>query len=201
MKHLKMLGIAAVATMPIMVFAVGNASATTLEVAGVAQNTSAPLTGSLTPGTKLVIARTDGSLANECEGSHLQGATTSPFTVADPAEITASVESLSFTSCTRPLTVHRAGVLHIAHQAGTTNGTVTSSGAEWTAGSPFGTLTCKTGAGVDIGTLTGATTASNPGPHAVIDINAILNCGFLVPSASYKGTYIITAPTDFGVAA
>lgn len=198
MKCFKMLGLAAVAATALTAFAAGSASATTLEVGGIAQNNSVLLTASLASGTKLLIARTDGSLANECEGSHLQGTTTSPFS---GTEITASVESLSFTSCTRPLTVHKAGVLHISHETGTTNGTVTSSGAEWTVGSPFGTLNCKTGSGVDIGTLTGATTASNPDPHAEIDINAVINCGFLVPSAFYKGTYTITTPTDLGVSA
>ena len=201
MNVFKMLGIAAVAAMSFMAFTAGSASATTLEVGGVTQNNSVFVTASLTPGTKLVIGRTDGSLANECEGSHLQGTTTSPFTVADPAEITASVESLAFTSCTRALAVHKPGVLHISHDPGTTNGTVASSGAEWTAGSPFGTLNCKTGAGADLGTLTGATTASNPGKHATIDINAVINCGFLVPSAFYKGTYTLTSPTELGVSA
>ena len=201
MKYLKMAVVAVVAAMSFTAFAASTASATTLEVGGVTQNQSAFITASLKPPTSTILSRTDGSLAGECAESHLQGTATSPFTVADPAEITASVETLSFTNCTRPVTVHKAGVLHIGHDPGTTNGTVASSGAEWTTGSPFGTLTCKTGAGVDFGTMTGATTVSNPGPHAEIDINAVINCGFLVPSATWKGTYIVTTPTELGVSA
>ncbi|HEX6204942.1 MAG TPA: hypothetical protein VFZ29_03950, partial [Solirubrobacterales bacterium] len=79
---------------------------------------------------------------------------------------------------------------------GTTNGTVFSEEAEITVGSPFGTLNCKTNAGVDLGTLTGTKEG-----HATIDVNAVLNCGFLMPSATLKGTYTVTSPTGLGVSA
>ncbi|HEY5941314.1 MAG TPA: hypothetical protein VIT89_00440 [Solirubrobacterales bacterium] len=201
MKYLKMLGIAAVAAMSFMAFAAASASATTLEVEGVTQNKTVFITASLTPGNSAVLSRTDGSLANTCTESHVEGHTIAPFTVPTTGEITGTVETLSFTGCTRPVTVHKPGLLHISHETGTTNGTVTSSEAEVTVGSPFGTLVCKTGTGTHIGTMTGATTASNPGKHAEIHINAVLNCGFLVPSAKWSGTYIVTTPTELGVSA
>ena len=193
MKYLKILGLAAVAAMALTAFTAATASATTLEVAGATQNKSVTLDASLASGTKAVLARTDGSLANECAASTVQGSTVSPFT---GATVTGPISSLSFTECTRPVTVHKAGTLHVAHIASTTNGTVSSSGAEVTVGSPFGTLTCVTGAGVDLGTLTGKKEGS-----AVMDINAVLNCGFLVPSATWKGTYTVTSPAGLGVSA
>ncbi|HEY3434103.1 MAG TPA: hypothetical protein VGK41_00480, partial [Solirubrobacterales bacterium] len=99
----------------------------------------------------------------------------------------------SFTSCERTVTVNNAGTLHIGSKGGT-DGEVASTNGEWTVSSPFGTLTCKTGEGVNLGTLSG--TASG---HAEMVISGVLNCGFLVPSAVWKGTYVITSPTGLGV--
>lgn len=202
MKVLKMLPIATVTAMSSLAFIAGSASATTLEVGGAAQNGAVFITASLTPKTTLTLSRTDGSLAHTCTESHLEATTEAPFTVADPGEITGKVNTLSFTNCDRPVTVHKPGVLHISRDPNTaTHGTVTLSETEITTSTVFGTVTCKTGSGVDFGTLTGATTAQNPGKHAEIDVNAILGCGFLVPSASLKGTYIVTTPTELGVIA
>jgi hypothetical protein len=69
---------------------------------------------------------------------------------------------------------------------------VFSEQAEVTVGSPFGNLTCKTGSGTTIGRLTGK---GSGGGAAILDVNAVLNCGFLVPSASWKGTYELTGAT------
>ncbi len=193
---LKALGLAAVAAMAFLAFAASSASATTLEVGGVTQNSEVTFEISLESGSSLVTSRTDGSLANTCLNSTMKGTTASPFT---SATVTSPISTLSFESCTRPLSVHKPGTLHFQHIAGTTDATVSSSGSEWTVGSPFGTLNCKTGAGVDIGRLTG--TDGTPATHAQLDINAVINCGFLVPSAKLAGTYLVTSPTGFGVSA
>ncbi|HEX6204349.1 MAG TPA: hypothetical protein VFZ29_00890 [Solirubrobacterales bacterium] len=194
MKYLKMLGIAAVAAMSFMAFAASSASATTLEVGGVTQNGAVTITGSLDE--SVILARTDGSFANTCTKSHFHG-TTTKFT----KPVTGPLSSLTFEGCERPVTVHKPGALEVVHIAGTTNGTVFSESAEVTSGSPFGTLNCKTGETTHIGTLTAATTATNPTVHATVDVNAVLNCGFLVPSATWKGSYWITSPTELGVSA
>jgi hypothetical protein len=190
MKRLKMLGLTALAAMALAVFAASSASATTLEVGGTKQNGSVVFTASLHEG-HLIWARTDGSFANSCLEIHMAG-DTQTFT---GSTVTAPLDSLSFTNCIRSATVHKAGTLHIAHIGGT-NGTVSSSGDEITMPSPFGTLNCKTGAGSHLGTLTG--TASG---HATIHFNAVVNCGFLVPSATWKGTLKVTSPTGLGVVA
>ncbi|HEY5943194.1 MAG TPA: hypothetical protein VIT89_10075 [Solirubrobacterales bacterium] len=193
---LKAFGLAAAAAVVFTAFAASSASATTLEVGGVPQNSAVAIEMSLKPGTSTIWSRTDGSLAGTCTASTLKGATVTPFT---GATVTGPISSLTFTPCERPVTVHKAGTLHVAHIAGTTDGTFTSSGAEVTVGSIFGTLNCKTGTGVDLGRLTG--TDGTPSTHAEMDINAVLDCGFLVPSASWKGTYTVTSPTGLGVVA
>jgi hypothetical protein len=86
------------------------------------------------------------------------------------------------------------GTMSISHIAGTTNGTVRSSGLKFTSPSPFGTLTCVTasGEGTDLGTLTGVKSG-----QASIDINATLNCGLI--TAKMTGTSTIASPEGLGV--
>ncbi|MDQ2630265.1 MAG: hypothetical protein M3Y75_04710 [Actinomycetota bacterium] len=189
MKHMKMLSLAAAAAMAFTALASSSASATTALEVGGEYKSSVFIIASLASGTSAVLSRTDGSLANTCTVSEVLGDTETPT----GATVTGAVDSLTFLNCTRTVTVHQKGTLHIEHISGT-NGTVSSSGAEVTVGSPFGTLNCKTGAGVDIGTLTGVKAG-----QATMDVNTVLNCGFLVPSATWKGTYTITSPSGLGV--
>lgn len=201
MKYLKMLGLAAVAAMAFTAFAASSASATTLEINGVTQNKPVTIEASLEKGTSVVLARTDGSLANTCTTSNVHGETTK-FTPTPEGPLTGHGEpnpkGLTFESCTRPVTVHDPGTLGIDYD-GDTSAEVFSKNAEVTVSTPFGTVNCKTGAGTKIGTMTGATSKSNPGIHAIIHADAVLNCGFLLPSATWKGTYTVTTPTDLGV--
>ncbi|HEY3492447.1 MAG TPA: hypothetical protein VGK43_05815 [Solirubrobacterales bacterium] len=192
MKNLKMVASVAMTAMAAFAFVgAGSASATTLEVGGATKNEAVTIVGSLEKETSLILSRTDGSLANTCTTFEIEGTAVSPFT---GASVAGSGKTLAFGNCERAVTAHKTGTLIGEHIPGTTNATMSSSGAEVTAGSPFGTLNCKTGSGTHLGILTG--TASG---HARLHINAILNCGFLVPSASMKGTVTVTSPT--GVAA
>jgi hypothetical protein len=52
---------------------------------------------------------------------------------------------------------------------------------------------CKTGAGTDIGTLTGTTIGL-----ATLDINATIACGIL-GNSSWTGTYTVTFPSSLNV--
>ncbi|HYQ79702.1 MAG TPA: hypothetical protein VEP91_11395, partial [Solirubrobacterales bacterium] len=71
--------------------------------------------------------------------------------------------------------------------------------AEVTVPTTFGfSVTCKTGEGTKIGTLTGVASSSE---HATVTIGAVLSCGFLLPSASLSGSYKVTSPTGLGVVA
>jgi hypothetical protein len=202
MKYLKMLGLAAVAAMALMAFAAGSASATTLEVGGVPKNESVTIAASLKAGTSLITKDTFGFSINTCIISNLHGSTTSSTTVGVTTDnsytgeqLTVPLTSLTFSSCERePVIVHKAGTLHIKWISGTTNGTVTLSGSEWTEGSPFGTLNCKTNEGTHLGTLTGVAKTTE---HATLDINAVLSCSGI--SVKWEATYTVTSPTGLGV--
>jgi hypothetical protein len=164
---------------------------TTLEVGGTSIDEEVEITSSLQSGSSTVLSRTDGTFANTCTESHASGNTESPYS---GSKVTGPFSSLSFSGCTRSVTVHKAGKLYVTHIAGTTDGTVFSEEAEVTSGSPFGVLNCKTNAGTDMGRLTGGKEG-----HATVHINAVINCGFLVPSAKWEGTYTVTSPTGLGV--
>jgi hypothetical protein len=186
MKYLKMLGLAALSAMALMAVTAGAASATTLEVGGVTQNSSVAIEATIKAGTSAVLRDTAGFSQNTCTTSVVSGNTSSPYT---GATVTGAINALSFSNCARePVTVHKAGTLHIAHIAETTNGTVTSSGAEVTTPSPFGTLNCVTGSGTHLGTLTGSASG-----HASLTINAVLSCSGV--SSRWTGTYTVTSPT------
>jgi hypothetical protein len=180
MKYLKTFGIAAVAAMAMTGFTASAASATILEWNGVTRHASVGISADLASGSFLVMTRTDRSFINTCAASWIQGTTVSPYS---GSSVTAPVATMSYGECNRPVVVHKPGTLHITHIGGT-NGTMSSSGAEATVGSPFGTLNCKTGSGVDLGTLTGVSSGS-----ATLHVNAVVDCGFLVPSAKWEATY------------
>jgi hypothetical protein len=203
MRYLKMLGLAAVAAMAMTAFAASSASAVTLEVNGIPQSQSVTITASLLPGSSAVLSRTDGSFANTCTTSHAHGVTSrfhDPVTGALTGHTSGNPEDgLSFTNCTRPVQVHRPGTLEVTKHIPPTDGTVFSKEAIVTVGSPFGTLNCQTGATTHIGRLTG--TDGTPAHFATLDVNAVINCGFLVPSAVWNATYEITSPTGLGVLA
>lgn len=195
MKHLKKPGLTALAAFVLMAIGAASASATTLEVNGVAQNQSVAMSASLESGTSTLLKFTDGTIANTCTESSASGAT-STFTASSSGAIGGPVSALSFTGCTSsPVTVDVRGSLSVEWISGTTNGTVRSVGAEVTVAAPPFTLTCRTGTGVDIGTVTGKAT----GGHATVDISAVLNCGFPAPSMTWVGSYVVTSPTGLGI--
>jgi len=168
------------------------ASATTLEVEGEPKTEQVTITASLESSTSVVLTNTSGSIQNTCAGSHVHGNTQSPYS---GTYVTGPVTSLSFSGCTRKVTVHNAGKLYVEHIAGTTNGTVSSEEAEVTTEIPLvGYVTCKTDGGKDLGTLTGVGSG-----HATLHVSAVLNCGALLPSAKLAATYVVTSPTGLGV--
>jgi hypothetical protein len=182
MKLSKILGVAAVAAMALMAFA-STASATTIYTNGVKQTGSVTIhaTHTAADGT-LILSATGGGFANTCTESTIHGSTTSftGTTVGGP------IGTLSFGGCTEPVSVDAAGSLTVETIGAGPNGTVRSSGAKVTTGSPFGNLTCTTN-NTDVGTLTGTTSGTSS-----IDVNAVLNCGFFLPSAKWEGLYTIT---------
>ncbi|HEV2858712.1 MAG TPA: hypothetical protein VGW80_09955 [Solirubrobacterales bacterium] len=202
MKLTKILGVVAAAAMALMAFA-STASATTLEIGGVKQTSAVTIVSSLKAGTSAILKDTSGSFANTCTESTVEGKT-STFT---GTTVSGPISSLTFKSCKEePVVVDTTGSLSVEWIPTTaketeegktsTKGTVRSIGAKVTSPSPFGALTCTTAAspGTDIGTLTGVSSGA-----ATMDINAVLNCGFFLPSAKWEGTYTVTSPAGLGV--
>src|SRR5690242_10672915 len=123
-----------------MAITAGSASATTLEVAGVAQTTSIIIAASSE--TSITLSDTEGAQANTCSVSNIATVTS----VFSGFKVTGSVAEFSFTTCTRsPVTVASRGGLRIEWESGTTSGIVYSENAVVQFPTTFGfSVTCTT---------------------------------------------------------
>jgi len=194
MKYLKMLGLAAIAAMALMAFVgAGTASATTLALGGVTQNSSVTLEATLESGTSATLKTTSGSFVDTCTQSTVKGSTEKPFT---GTTVGGKVSILSFGNCTHGTTVVKNGTLSV-EWAGGTNGTVRSTGAEVEVESTtFGAVLPCTTSSTHLGTLKGVSSTTE---HATLLVNAVVNCGFLAPTANWEAAYTVTSPTGLGV--
>jgi hypothetical protein len=175
----------------------GSASATTLEVGGVPQSKAVEMTATLEAQSSLLMKDSAGTTTDTCTEAAIVGLSISPFS---GAKVGTPVSILTLAKCSHTVKTLSKGSLSIEWLSGTTNGTVSSAGAEITIFSTaFGvSAVCKTGAGTDLGTLTGATTASNASAHATLDLNAKISCGIL-GTATWTASFSYTSPTDLGV--
>lgn len=200
MRYLRRIGFVAMAAMTLTaVLGGGSASGTELykftdAPANVTQGVNTVIEGSLKSGTSLLLKETFGFTMNTCTNSSIAAKMESPG--GEGAHPSGKVSTLTFWPCSNSTIMHSAGSLEIKHIAGTTNGTVTSSGLELTTNSPFGVVNCKTGAGSHFGTLTGVTTKT---AHATLDVDAVMDCSGL--SSRLTGTYTMTTPTGLNVEA
>jgi hypothetical protein len=190
MKHLKMLGLAAIAAQGLMAFVgAGTASATTLF-------TSSNLTGAYASGTEVHSSLssksailTDGSgnpLVN-CTGSTVAGKTTN----TTGTTVTGNISSLTFTGCDTTVDVLANGSLAI-EKTGNNEGKVTGSGSQVTV-TIFGvSCTYGTGTGTTLGTITGGASPSlNIAAVGLVKVAG----GFLCPSnAGWDATYTVGTP-------
>ncbi|HEU4706879.1 MAG TPA: hypothetical protein VFS64_06820 [Solirubrobacterales bacterium] len=207
MKHLKMLGLAALAVMGLMAFlGAGTASATELQINTTpsANSTcgSAPhdegctIEATLEAGTSATLSDTFRISVDTCTASTVEGRIEDASAAGNP---TGRISTLTFGGCSDTTTVVRNGSLEIEHIAGTTNGTVTSKEAEVEVFSTALGATCRavTGTGTSLGTLTGA---GHGLTNATMDINATITmegCG--ISSGKWVGRYEVTSPTGLTV--
>jgi hypothetical protein len=196
MNHLKKIAKSALAATALSaMLGVSSASATAVEIGGVTKNESVTFTLSIKSGTSAVLKDTFGFSTNTCTASHKHGNLITFFGIYIILSYTPGEGGLSFSKCERePVTVHKSGNLKIEHISSSTNGTAVSSETEFTTGSPFGTLNCKTGAGTHLGTLTGVASG-----HATLDVNAVFSCSGI--SSRFEATYTVTTPTGLGIVA
>jgi hypothetical protein len=169
------------------------ASATTFAVAGTRVNASVGYEMTIEAGSSAILKDEFGTTVDVCTASTVKGKTENVFSAAT---IGGAVSTLTFGACTHTTTVIAKGNLSFTWTSGL-DGTVSSSNAEVTVQSTFfgASAVCKTGGGTKVGTFTGATTPGNIFSHAVVHINAKINCGIL-GNSSWTGKYIVTSPTE-----
>lgn len=200
MKHVKMLGLAAVAAMAFMAFlGASSASATvlcstTVEPCPSGQSwpVGTEIEFSLVPGSSASLNSTAGETIDTCTGSKVGGKIENAG--SSTATVSGKIATLDWESCKFPTTTTVTGKLEIHKITGTSNGTVTGIGQVVTINTVlFGTCTYGTGTGTDLGTLT----EGNP---AHFDANAIVNresgSGFACPeTAKWVAEYVVTKPS------
>ena len=205
MKYVKILGLMAVAAAALMAFA-GTASATVLKSTGATVPATTILKASLESGSTASLADTAGNPIQTCTSSEVEGEIENAGGAS--ATVSGPVTKLTFSggaTCSVTVTLVKTDRLEIHHIAGTTNGTLTASGFHVVL-HVFGTqCTYGAGASTDLGTATGATTATNTGTLATMDVDAIVNRqtgGFLCPTtARWIAKYLVTSPHELTVEA
>jgi hypothetical protein len=193
MKLIKCLGVLVGGAVLASLALASTAVATTLEIAGVSQTTDVTFKGSLENSS--ILTDTANTFANTCIASDI---TAVDSTATTGAAVSGPIESLTASNCTHgPVVVDKLGTFSIERIGSITNGTVRMSGSQWTVPATVGGSTvivnCTT-SNTDIGTLTGTKSGT-----ATLDVNAVLNCGFFLPSAKWVGSYIVTSPAGLGV--
>jgi hypothetical protein len=199
MKHLKMLGLAAIAATALMAFlGAGIASAETTELfsGATTQGANTVIKSSLSSGTSATLSDTSGELADTCKGSTVEGKTSN----ATGSPVSGSISSLTWSTCTFTTNTITNGSLSITKKSGTNDGTVTGNGSVVTV-VVFGLFDCLygTGAGTHLGTLDGVTSG-----NATLAINAtVLEQGshkFGCPETTkWVANYTVTSPTTLNV--
>jgi hypothetical protein len=166
------------------------ASATTVEVKGVAQNKSASATGTLAAGSSLILKDEFGTTTDTCTTSTIKGATEGTYT---GASVGGKVSTMTYSGCSHTVHVLKNGSMSFVWTSGT-NGFATSKESEVTIVSTFfgASAVCKTGTGTQIGTITGVKEG-----NVTLHINGTINCGIL-GNAKLTGTFTGTG-NGFGL--
>jgi len=196
MKHLKMIGLAAITALGLMAFGgVSSASATTLTCTSGPTKITCP-TGTIVDLSSESSQTTKAGFASfTCTESTIKGRTANTGSATET--VRANIETLTFGSCNATVTVIKNGSLEIHTQGAiaNNNGTLTWSGSEITTATQ-GTSCVYGTSNTNLGTLTGSTTRG--GSTATLDISAELlkiSGGFLCANPMHwEGSYTVTEP-------
>jgi hypothetical protein len=185
MKHLKMMGLAAIAALGLLAFVgAGTASADlyTDEAKTIKYPIGTTIESSLVTG-KSAVLKSGSTVIATCTGGSVHGTTET-----ETGTVTGSVkkEDLTWTGCSQTTHTVADGKLSIE-----SNGTVTSSGSQVTLGIFGASCTYGTQEGTTLGTL-----SSGAEPKLVIKANIPrVAGGFLCPSTgTWEAEYVVTAP-------
>ncbi|HET9197591.1 MAG TPA: hypothetical protein VFN92_04965 [Solirubrobacterales bacterium] len=197
MKHLKTLAIAGMtAAFLTVLLGAGSASATVLckknvipcQEADYPANTTFHMT--LEAETSSVFRDTTKNVVGTCTTSTIEGTTSNTGAAGKPVE--GPLKALTFGGCASATAVIELGKFQIHYVAGTnTLGALTLVGTKVTISSVFGSCVYGSGAGVEIGELTG-------GAPAKADINTVvtkISGSFICPtSIVWEAKYVVTVP-------
>jgi len=191
MKHLKMLGLAAIAAMGLMAFVgAGSASATTLFTSSNLTNPYAvgpEVHSTLTTGSTALLTGSGGEVLDKCTGSTVKGS----ISTATGTAVVGSIGTLTWENCSVTTDTVAGGSLEII-KTGTNEGEVRGKGSEVTVNIFGVSCTYGTGTGTKLGTLTG-------GSAPILKIAAVnltkTAGGFLCPSnPGWDAEYTVTTP-------
>lgn len=164
MKHLKTIGLAAIAAMGLMAFlGAGTASATTLCTTKDSPDCTMTYTEgtkwdeSLKPKTSAKITNTAGEELATCTEVTIKGTTTITST-AKGKPFPMPIESIEFGGCNNALKTVKTGTLDTEWIEGTSNGTEKDEGTEVTASILGVSCTYGAGTGTSFGTMVGGET-------------------------------------------
>lgn len=205
MKHVKMLGLAAVAALTLTaLFGAGSASATVLCTentipcpVGEDYEFNTAIDATLESGTSSVIRSTGGTVLNTCTGSTIKGRTEN--TGGEGISVKVEMTELTFGECTNKTVSTALGRLTIEYVKGSaTRGTLTAKGTQVTV-FPGG-VSCFYGAaeaGTHAGTLTGTTMTAVGVIHGKATLNEQVEDKLLCPNdVIWEAKYTITDPTQ-----
>ena len=198
MKHVKMLGLAAVAAMALMAFVGASAASATELYSGATTLKSGTTIEASLSGTASLLTTDRKTTLDTCTKGAVKGKTTN--TGSSTEAVKGNIESLTWEECTEPTKTITVGTLQISWTSGQ-NGTLAAgtTATEVTVETTvFGSCVFTIGSGVTIGTLTGSTTS-----NAKLAVNAIATrkSGLCPASAIWEGTYIVTNPKPLHVTA
>jgi hypothetical protein len=193
-KHVKMLGLAAVATIALMAFAASTASATTLKSGG---STVTSFEASLAESAKLT--DTSGTVLDTCTVGGISFQANADSAGGELKGSGTITHGAKGAGCAQTTDTLNNGTFGITWINGTISGTVKSYGYEVTA--ELAGVSCGYGtsaSGTTLGTLVGSETS-----NATLEINIPLEFKFgpfLCPrSVVWRAKYIVTNPNPFRV--
>jgi len=194
MKHVKMLGVAAVAAAALIAFVgVGTASATTLtNEAGEVVKTGSTIDFSIPSGKSAVLVNTIGEEIDQCSSSTASGKTTNEGGTG--VAVKGNVETLTWGSCTFPTKTLTVSSLQVN---GTGSGNVSATGTFEVTINTILLGSCIYGVtnGTPVGTLASGTFTAN----AVAEKFPVGSNFVCPPTAVWTGTYTATEPKGLKV--
>ena len=221
MKYVKMLGLAAVTAAALMaLIGASTASATDLcKTEGIKNGgvtgTTCPLGWAMNTGDELhavnegVVKLTTTYKNIECKKSTVTGKLENEGAEKERVTLEVTPNGLTFEECNCEVVVVNPGTLEVEWIEATHNGKLFNHGAEVTAtcNSVFGNVHCiySTGAGTELGIVTGSSSATVGGKTATIDINEaniprLATNALCAEKAKWDAKYEITTPDFLNVA-